>query len=105
MLTFKQFVTELAREDVVISPAELKEMVARFGEKVLQMGNLEPDGSMLVPVECIVEAASSLGSNTLVEAAEVINNEEMVSALQSGEALVEQVIKAREKKLRELIRD
>ncbi|MBV9938452.1 MAG: hypothetical protein JO150_08115 [Acidobacteriaceae bacterium] len=104
-LTFKQFVTELAREDVTLSAADLREMTARFGRKVLQMGHLEQDGSMLVPVECIVEAARSLGSRMLTEAVESINNEQMVSVLQSGEALVERVIEARERKLREMIQD
>lgn len=104
-MTFKQLVTELAREDVTLSPAELKEMVARFGEKALQMGHVEQDGSMVVPVECIVEAVRSLGSRTLAEAAESINNEQMASVLQSGEALVERVIEARERKLREMIRN
>jgi hypothetical protein len=105
ILTFKQLVTELAREDVTLSPAELKEMVARFGEKALQMGHVEQDGSMVVPVEWIVEAVRSLGSRTLAEAAESINNEQMASVLQSGEALVERVIEARERKLREMIRN
>jgi len=51
MLTFKQFVTELASEDVTLSPAEMRETTARFGDKVLQMGHVEQDGSMLVPVD------------------------------------------------------
>ncbi|HXM43741.1 MAG TPA: hypothetical protein VN924_21080 [Bryobacteraceae bacterium] len=104
MLTFKQFVSELASEDVTLSPAELREMTARFGGKVLQMGHLEQDGSMLVPVDCIVEAARSLGARALTEAAESLNNEQMASMLRSGEALVERVIEARERKLRETIR-
>lgn len=70
MLTFKQFVTELAREDVIISPSEIEEMKHRFGDKVLQMGHLNQDGSMNVPVDCIVEAARSLEAHTLTEAAE-----------------------------------
>src|SRR4051794_36287012 len=102
-MTFKQLVTELAREDVTISSAEIKEMTNRFGSKVLQMGHLREDGSMLVPVECIIEASRSLGSQTLSEAAESINNEAMVSMLQSGESLVQRVAEARERKLREMI--
>jgi hypothetical protein len=104
MLTFKQFVTELAREDVSLSAAEVAEMTARFGKKVLQMGHTGEDGSMLVPVDCIVEAARSLGTRTLTEAAEILNNGQIVSMLQSGESLVEKVIEAREQKLREAIR-
>lgn len=105
MLTFKQFVTELAREDVTLSPMEVDEMKDRFGEKVLKMGNLQPDGSMLVSVDCILEAARSLGSHTFTEAAEIINNQQMVSMLRSGEALVERVGHFRERKLRKIIRD
>jgi hypothetical protein len=104
MLTFKQFVTELASDDVTLSPAELREMTARFGDKVLQMGHVEPDGSMIVPVDCIVEAARSLGTRALIEAAESLNDEQMASMLRSGEALVERVIEARERKLRGMIR-
>jgi hypothetical protein len=105
MLTFKQFVTELAREDIVISPSEIEEMKLRFGAKVLQMGHLNEDGSMNVPVDCIVEAARSLETRTLTEAAEIINNEHVVSMLQSGESLVERVGEARERKLRQMIRN
>jgi hypothetical protein len=104
MLTFKQLVNELAKEDVTLSPAEVREMTARFGDKVLQMGHLEEDGSMLIPVDCVVEAARSLGARTLTEAAESINNEQMVSMLRSGETLAEKVIEAREQRLREMIR-
>jgi len=104
MLTFKQFVTELAREDVTLATAEVQEMSKRFGDKVLQMGHLEEDGSMLVPVDCVLEAARSLETQTLTEAAEILNNEQMVSMLRSGETLVERVIEARERKLREMIR-
>ena len=104
MMTFKQFVAELAREDVAISQTEIEGMTKRFGNKVLQMGHLNDDGSMLVPVDCIIEAVRSLGTQELAEAVESINNEQMVSLLQSGEILVEKVSAARERKLREMIR-
>src|ERR1035438_3480067 len=71
MLTFKQFLNELAREDATISPMEVEEMRQRFGDKVLQMGHRNEDGSMDVPVDCIVEAARSLEAHTLTEAAGV----------------------------------
>jgi hypothetical protein len=105
MLTFKQLLNELAREDVTISPMDVEEMRTRFGDKVLQMGHLNEDGSMDVPVDCIVEAARSLEAHTLTEAAEIINNEQMISMLESGEALVERVGEARERKLRQMIRN
>ena len=79
-------------------------MTARFGDKVLQMGHLEHDGTMRIPVDCIVEAARSLGTQTLIEAAGSFTGAQMASILQSGEALVERVIEARERKLRETIR-
>ena len=105
MLTFKELLNELAREDVTISPIEVEEMRTRFGDKVLHMGHRNEDGSMNVPVDCIVEASRSLEAHTLTEAAEIINNEQMVSMLQSGEAFVERVGEARERKLRQMIRN
>ena len=94
MVTFKQFVSELASEDVIVSPADVHEMTKRFGNKVLQMGHVQEDGSMLVPVQCIVEAARSLEGQALTEAAEIINNDQIVSMLRSGETLVERVVEA-----------
>jgi hypothetical protein len=97
MRTFKQFVTELAGEDVTIPPVEIEEMTKRFGNKVLQMGHLREDDSMLAPVDCIIEAIRSLESHTITEAAESINNEQMVSLLESGEVLVEKVAEPEKK--------
>lgn len=104
MLTFKQFVAELAREDVIISRDEIEAMKQRFGEKVLLMGHVNEDGSMNVPVDCIVEASRRLEARTLSEAADIINNDHIVSMLQSVESLVERVGEARERKLRKMIR-
>ena len=104
MLTFTQFVTELAREEVTLSPVEVREMRGQFGDKILQMGHLREDGSMLVPVDCILEGAQALGSQTLSEAAAFLQSGTMVSMLRPAEALLEGVSEARERKLRELIR-
>jgi predicted CoA-binding protein len=79
-------------------------MRERFGDKVFKMGHLQEDGFMLVPVDCVLEAAQSLGAQTLTEAAEILKSDEMVNLLRSGETLIERVGEARERKLREAIR-
>jgi hypothetical protein len=104
MLTFIQFIEEIAKKDLTIPAAEVERMRERFGEKVLKMGHLQEDGSMLVPVNCVLEAAQSLGTQTLTEAAEILKSDGLLYMLQSGEALVERVGEARDRKLRELIR-
>lgn len=104
MLTFIQFIEEIAQKDLTIPPADVQRMRERFGEKVLKMGHLQENGSMLVPVDCVLEAAQLLGTQALTEAAEILKSDEMVNMLQSGETLVERVGEARERKLRELIR-
>ena len=53
-------------------------MRQQFGDKVLKMGNLQEDGSMLVPIDCVLEAAESLASQTLTEAAEILKSDEIV---------------------------
>jgi len=58
---------------------------------------------MRVPIDCVVEAARSVSAQTLTEAAESINNRQIVSMLRSGEVLVEKVTEARERKLREMV--
>ena len=87
----------------MISPGDVRGMRKRFGEKTLQMGHLQQDGSMLVPVDCLLEAARSLGTTVLPEAAETLRNEHMVSLLQSGQALVERVGEARKRKLDRMV--
>jgi hypothetical protein len=104
MLTFKEFVSELAREDLRLSPAEVSDLTERFSNEVLQMGQLQEDGSMLVPVDCILEAARLVGVQKLTEAAETLQSREMVSMLQSAKTLVRHVSEARERKLRQMVR-
>ena len=105
MLTFIQFVEEIAREDLTIPPHDVKRMRERFGDKAIRMGHVQEDGSLLVPMDCVLEAAQSLGAQTLTEAAESLKSQEMVNLLHSGETFVERVGEAREHKLRKLIRE
>jgi len=51
----------LLTDHVTLSPAEVLRMRARFDDKVLQMGHLEEDGSMPIPVGSVVEAVQSIG--------------------------------------------
>ena len=104
MLTFIQFIEEIAKRDLPIPAPDVARMRERFGDKVLKMGHLQEDGSILVPLDCVLEAAQSLGAQTLTEAAETFGSGEVLNLLQSGEALVQRVGEARERKLRELIR-
>jgi hypothetical protein len=103
MLTFAQFVEDLSKQDIALPPAEVRRMRERFGAKTLQMGHLQEDGSMLVPIDCIVEAARSLGTQTLTEAATALKSEQMISMLHSVEELVERVGQARKRKLEQMV--
>ena len=73
-------------------------MRERFGDKTLQMGHIREDGSMSVPVDCIVESVQSLGGQKS-EAAQGQSGEHMASMLESVEILVERVGEARKRKL------
>ena len=78
-------------------------MVDRYGQKTLHMGNLQEDGSLTVPVDCIVEAVQFLGNRTLTEAVEGLRSEQVVPMLESVESLVERVAEARKRKLSRMI--
>lgn len=103
MLTFAQFVEEISRDQITLSPAEVRRMRNRFGDKTLQMGHLEADGSMRVPMDCILEAARSLGAGALSEAAKTLRNDQVSSMLESAEVLVERVSEARRRKLERMV--
>jgi len=49
MLAFVQFLEELATDHVTLTPAEVQRMRDRFGDKTLQMGHFEDDGSLSIP--------------------------------------------------------
>jgi hypothetical protein len=103
MLTFTQLLEELAQKEITLHAAEVQRMKDRFGDKTLQMGHLQEDGSMTIPVDCVLEAVQSIGSQTLSEAVETLKDEQMVSMLESAESLVERVGQARDRRLRETI--
>ncbi len=103
MLTFIQFLEELSKDHVTLTPEEARRMRDRFGDKVLQMGHLQEDGSLSVPVDSIMEAVQSVGSRKLNEAVESLKSEEMVAILESAETLVERVAEAQKRKLEQLV--
>jgi hypothetical protein len=103
MLTFIQFLEELSKDHVTLNPAEVQRMRDRFGDKTLQMGHLEEDGSLSIPVDSIVDAVQSLGSRKLHEAVENLRSEEMVAMLESAETLVERVAEAEKRELERMV--
>ena len=104
MLTFVELLEGLAKQDITLIPAEVERMTGRFGNKTLQMGTLNEDGSLSVPVECIVEAVQSLGNQTLIEAVEGLRTEQFLPMLESVESLVERVSEAKKRKIVNLTR-
>jgi len=104
MLTFVELLEGLAKQDITLVPAEVERMTERFGNKTLQMGTLREDGSLSVPIECIVEAVQSLGNQTLIEAVEGLRTEQFLPMLESVESLVERVSEAKKRKIASLTR-
>jgi len=104
MLTFVELLEGLAKQDITLIPAEVERMTERFGNKTLQMGTLNEDGSLSVPVECIVEAVQSLGNQTLIEAVEGLRTEQFLPMLESVESLFERVSEAKKRKIASLTR-
>src|SRR5262249_20934790 len=81
MLTFIQFLEDLTADTAVLHASEVERMRSRFGDKVLQMGRLNDNGSMSISVESIVEAAQSLGNRKLNEAVRRLKSDEMAPML------------------------
>ena len=103
MLTFIELLEELSNDHVTLNPAEVRRMRDRFGDKALQMGNLEEDGSLSIPVDSMVEAVQSIGSKKLNEAVEKQKSEEMLAMFESAETLVERVAEAQKRKLEQMV--
>jgi hypothetical protein len=88
---------------ITLNPADVQRMKDRFGDKTLQMGHLEEDGSLSIPVDSIVEAVQSLGRQKLNEAVENLKSEQMVAMLESAETLVERIAEAEKRKLERMV--
>ena len=90
MLTFIQYLEELVAEQAVKIPAdELDLLVARFGDRVRQMGrwNVSGDGSLEIPVNVVREAATQLESHTLMEAVQALKTGQFAEMLNSCAAV------------------
>jgi hypothetical protein len=85
--------------DFALTPAEVKRMVERYGDRTLQMGNLADGGSLQIPVDCILEAVRVLGNQKVGEALHGFQAERVATALESVETLMENVISARRRKV------
>ena len=103
MVSFIQPIEELSQERVTLDPAEVRRMRDRFGDKVLQMGHLAEDGSLSVSIDSLLEAIGSVGTRKLHEAAQSLKSEEMVSMLESAEALVDGVAAVEKRKLARMV--
>src|SRR5947208_12188822 len=104
MLTFVEQLEGLAKQDITLNLAEVERMNEPFGNKTPQMGTLNEDGSLSVPVECIVEAVQSVGNQRLIEAVEGLRTEQFLPMLESVESLVERVSEAKKRKIARLTR-
>src|SRR5437667_8918776 len=103
VLNFIQLLEELSQDHLNLSSDEVQRMRDRFGAKILQMGHLEDDGSLSIPLDAIVEAVQSLGNQTINEANANIKSEDMVAMSGSAETLVERVAEAQKRKLEQMI--
>jgi hypothetical protein len=103
MLTFIQLLEELSKDYVVLPPPEVERMIDRFGDKTLQMGHLQADGSLAIPVDSIVEAVRTLGNEKLNEAVKSLKSEKVISILESAGTLVERVAEAQKRKLEQMV--
>lgn len=103
MLSFTEFVEELGQTDVRLTLSEVAHMRQRFGDETLAMGHVQNDGSLLVPVDCLLEAAGALGARTLSEAATALKSDGDDAMLPSVAALISRVSEARRQRLSRMV--
>ena len=79
----------VAEQAVKIPADELDLLVARFGDRVRQMGrwNVSGDGSLEIPVNVVREAATQLESHTLMEAVQALKTGQFAEMLNSCAAV------------------
>jgi len=70
MLTFLEFIKTASKKTITFTSAEVRQMREQVGDAVLELGDLQQDGSMVVSVGYLIEAAHALttpGPTDLIE--------------------------------------
>src|SRR5580704_5738189 len=70
MLTFLNFIKLASKKTITFTPDEVATMQEQAGAAVLEMGDVQEDGSMVVDVSYLLEAAFALatpGPSDLIE--------------------------------------
>ena len=92
MATFIEILEEIAGSTPVISipSPDVDRLVHRFGGRVRQMGrwNVSTDGSLVIPIAVIREAALDLGSQTILDALAEIKTESFAQLMDSSAAVL-----------------
>jgi hypothetical protein len=60
MLTFAEFIKNASEKTISFTPAEAQAMRERAGDAALEIGQVQEDGSLIVPVGYLLEAAQDL---------------------------------------------
>jgi len=105
MSLFVHLLEELAEGEATLTAGEVRRLRNRIGDKTLQMGHLQEDGSMSIPIDCVIEAVQSMGSRSLNEAVASLKNPEAEAMFESAEKLVDCVSEARRRRLAQLVDD
>lgn len=103
MLSFVQLLEELSSESVRLAPDEVARLRQLFGDKPLQMGHLDADGSIPVPLDCLLEAIQAIGLQHLGDTVHLMRGPDVAALLGSTESLIDQVSAARSRKLARLV--
>ncbi len=103
MVTFTQFVSEMAQEEVILSPADVQRLKQQFGTTIVgKMGRLSADdGSLIVDADIILEASASLGRKQFSEAAEALTSE-ATTGVSSVASLIERIAELNDRRFIEL---
>ncbi|MGI8743702.1 MAG: hypothetical protein ACR2NN_14230 [Bryobacteraceae bacterium] len=96
---YSQYISGIAQEEITVAPAEVERLRARFGEMVPQMGRWQADGSLVIDGDLIREAAVSLRSRELTEAATALMES---FASPSAAILIERISELNKLRFREL---
>jgi hypothetical protein len=89
MLTFIQFLEELATDELTIPASDMERMVSHFGTAVRGMGHLNSEGGLAIPIKVIQNAIARFEGHDLSEAVrELKSDKQLAEMLRLSEASV-----------------
>lgn len=108
MLTFSQYLREIADDEFTIPAVEVQTLVNRFGPSIYGMGIRSCEGTLTLSRSMVMEALKGIKKQCIVEAALILDSTQAFNEVldsSSADTIIERLNKAKSQRVAELVEE